>query len=179
MCIFFCVGSRVFSGKKAEFFSGVDRKKVIDFSIMDIIFKKAKMEDFAAITFFVDFWLSGRGRGSGKEGVANDYFVSHKQHMDYLKRYHVLIARADDEIIGWAVKNHHNVLIHVLIAGDYRGKGIGTEMIRRLEPEVIRSKMDQSTGDPGDFYRRLGYFRIPGERVGRKKNIEFFTKLPF
>lgn len=143
---------------------------------MRIEYRKATTDDFTDIQCFVDFWLSGRGKSSGKEGVVNDYFISWKQHLDYLKSYCVLLALRDKKIVGWAVKNHHNVLTHLLVAGDCRGKRIGSEMIRLLKPEIIRSKTDQSTGDPGEFYIKLGYVKIPGERIGRKKNIELYQK---
>ena len=77
---------------------------------MDIEYRKAKMTDLAKVIEFVDFWLAGRGRTSGMAGVVNDHFVSHKQHIDYIRRYFVLIALDKSNIIGWSVRNHHNVL---------------------------------------------------------------------
>lgn len=143
---------------------------------MDIVYRRAKMADLAAVIEFTDYWLAGRGKADGVPGVVNDYFISHKQHFDYIQRYSVLLALIDGGLIGWAVSNQHHVLIHVLIGGGYRSRGIGGEMIRRLNPEVIRSKMDQSTGDPAAFYERCGYERAAGKPIGKKKNIQLFIK---
>jgi len=141
-----------------------------------IDYRKATISDTAAIIKFVDFWLSGRGLSSNLPGVVNDYFVSHKQHIDYLRRYFVLLALDGDRIVGWAVRSQANVMLHLLVAGDYRQRGIGTKMIQILRPEVIRSKVDQSTGDPAKFYEKQGYEKLAGERLGKRKNIELFVR---
>ena len=80
-------------------------------------------------------------------------------------------------IVGWAVKTNRNILIHLLVAVPFRGKGIGGELLRRLEPEIVRSKMDQKSGDPADFYMKQGYYKLSCERLGKKDNIELFAKV--
>ena len=62
-------------------------------------------------------------------------------------------------------------LIHLLVHPDCRGHGIGKEILKKLNPQVIRSKSDQSTGDPTGFYLRNGYEITREEKVGRKENI--------
>jgi GNAT superfamily N-acetyltransferase len=143
---------------------------------MEIIFEKATIKDLSAVIKFVDYWLSGRGLAKGEKSAGNDYFVTAVQHMDYLKNYQVLLAKNDDIVVGWAVKNRHGVLIHLLIHADYRHQGIGRKMVQKLNPLHIRSKMNQSTGNPEVFYTKLGYTKIPGLVLGKRKNIEIFTK---
>lgn len=143
---------------------------------MDIAYRKAETSDLAAVIEFVDYWLAGRGRADHAAGVVNDYFISHKQHFDYIRRYCVLLALDGGKIIGWAVRNNNRVLIALLVAGTHRGHGIGSEMLCRLNPEVIRSKIDQSTGDPAAFYEKRGYVKTGAEPIGKKKNIELFIK---
>ena len=139
----------------------------------DIEIRKVEKNDFQNIQKFVDKWLSGRAI---KEGGGNDYFVTKNQHKSYFKNYHVYIALDKDKIIGWLVKEKSNVLIHLLIDPYYRGKGIGKQMMTIANPDIIRSKSDQQTGDPKLFYERLGYKIVIDSKVGKKKNIDMMSK---
>jgi len=144
---------------------------------MGIIYRKALSSDLAAIIKFVDFWLAGRGKRVKAAGASNDYFVSPKQHFDYQKKGYVLLAFDCDVLVGWCVKNHNNVLIHLLIAATHRGRGIGRKLIDLSNPELIRSKMDQQTGNPAAFYEKVGYVKVDGLVLGKNKNIEIYRKL--
>lgn len=42
--------------------------------------------------------------------------------------------------------------------------------------DIVRSKFDQSTGDPSGFYHKHGYVRSGSKRPGKKQNIELFVK---
>jgi hypothetical protein len=139
----------------------------------EIIIRKVTVEDFENVCNFVDKWLSGRAIA---EGGGNDYFVSKEQHKSYFKNCHVLIALDNNKIIGWGVKEKSGVLIHLLVAGDYRGKGIGGMILKELNPQIIRSKSDQQTGDPKEFYMKYGYKSFSANKVGKKSNIELMTK---
>jgi hypothetical protein len=134
------------------------------------------MLDLKAICNFVDYWLAGRAKRLGIKNASNDYFVSPGQHKDYLKNTIVLIAFDGDKMVGWGVKERTNVLIHLLIAADCRGFGVGAKMLEILNPDIIRSKTDQQTGDPGPFYEKNGYMRIGANLVGKKRNIQFMCK---
>jgi len=139
-----------------------------------ITYRRACLKDLQNIQEFVDFWLSGR---AVKIGGGNDYFVSRSQQKGYLKNTIVLLAEMKGEIVGWAVKGRNNVLIHLLVAADYRGKGIGKKMLERLNPDVIRSKSDQMTGDPVGFYEKNGYMVFNANtKVGKKSNIDLMIK---
>lgn len=143
---------------------------------MPIVYRKADERDLPAIAAFVDFWLAGRGLADSVPGSAHDYFVPAGRHLKYVTKYVTLVALLDNCIIGWSVKTHLGVLIHLLVAGTFRHRGIGTELLRRQEPDTIRSKMDQSAGNPAEFYEKLGYTREPGPRSGKQNNIELFVK---
>ena len=143
---------------------------------MNITCRRAKITDLAVVIEFVDYWLSGRGKKDGVAGVADDYFITHKQQYDYLCRYIVLLAFDGEKLVGWCVKNSNRVMIALLVAGPYRGIGIGRNLLCRINPEVIRSKVDQSTGNPAEFYNRCGYVSASGQRIGKNKNIELFVK---
>lgn len=139
-------------------------------------YRIAREADLPAISAFVDFWLAGRGLADHIPGSAHDYFVPAGRHLKYVTKYTTVIALVENHIIGWSVKTHLGVLIHLLVAGTFRHRGIGTELLRRQDPESIRSKMDQAAGDPAQFYADRGYTRSADRAQGRKHNIELYVK---
>jgi len=143
---------------------------------MDIEYRRAVLSDLAAIVAFVDYWLTGGGKADGIPNATHDFFVPAGRHESFIRKYCVMLALYEGEIVGWSVKTNKGVLIHLMVAATFRGKGIGGEMLRRMNPEVVRSKFDQKSGDPAGFYRKHGYTRANGERLGKKKNIELFVR---
>ncbi|GAH98833.1 unnamed protein product [marine sediment metagenome] len=141
-----------------------------------IKYRLAHESDIPAITAFVDFWLAGRGLADGVPGSAHDYFVPAGRHLKYVTKYTTLIALVENCIVGWAVKTHQGVLIHLLVAGTFRHQGIGSKMLELMKPGTIRSKMDQSAGDPAEFYAKRGYTKAANPPQGKKHNIELFAK---
>jgi len=139
-------------------------------------YRQARESDLPAITAFVDFWLAGRGLADKIPGSAHDYFVPAGRHLKYVTKYVTLLALLENCIIGWAVKTHKGVLIHLLVAGAFRNEGIGSKMLKLMDPETIRSKMDQSAGDPADFYVKRGYVKSKHQPITEKQNIELFTR---
>lgn len=142
----------------------------------DIEYRLAHESDIPAISAFVDFWLAGRGMADGIPGSAHDYFIPAGRHLKYVTKYTTLLALLENCIIGWAVKTHKGVLIHLLIAGTFRHQGIGTKMLELMNPDTVRSKMDQAAGNPAEFYGKRGYTPSPIPPQGKKHNIELFTK---
>lgn len=142
----------------------------------DIQYRQAHESDLPAIIAFVDFWLAGRGLADQVPGSAHDYFVPAGRHLKFVTKYTTLIALLENCIIGWSVKTHKGVLIHLLVAGTFRHCGIGSKMLELMNPETIRSKMDQSAGDPAEFYRKHGYTKAANPPQGKKHNIELFVK---
>ncbi len=144
---------------------------------MEISYRAATTEDLEEIVRFVDYWLTGGAERDHVPGATHDFFVPVGRQRNYLAKYDVLLAICERVIVGWAVKTNRNILIHLLVAVPFRGKGIGGEMIARLNPEIVRSKMDQKSGDPADFYMKQGYYKLSCERLGKKENIELFVKV--
>lgn len=143
---------------------------------LKIKYRQANESDLPAIISFVDFWLKGEGLADKVPGSAHDYFVPAGRHFKYVTKYTTLLALLENCIIGWAVKTHKGVLIHLLVAGTFRNDGIGSKMLKLMNPETIRSKMDQSAGNPAEFYSKLGYVKSAGPAQGRKHNIELYEK---
>lgn len=142
---------------------------------MDLIYRKAKLYDLPNIVTFVDYWATGGAIKAGMSGGVHDFFVPPARHKKYIEEYTTLLAFYETYLIGWAVKTHLNVLIHLLIDARFRGKGIGSQMLQKLNPETVRSKFDQSTGNPAPFYEKHGYLKTSIDRIGKNKNIETFV----
>lgn len=143
---------------------------------MTIHYRIANESDIPAISAFVDFWLAGRGLANGVPGSAHDYFVPAGRHIKFVTKYTTLIALVENCIIGWSVKTNQGVLIHLLVAGTFRHQGIGSKMLELMDPDTIRSKMDQAAGNPAQFYADRGYARSPNPPQGKKHNIELFER---
>lgn len=139
-------------------------------------YRRARESDLPAIIAFVDFWLAGRGLADQVPGSAHDYFVPAGRHLKFVTRYTTIIALVENCIIGWAVKTHKGVLIHLLVAGTLRHQGIGSKMLELMNPDTVRSKMDQAAGNPAEFYAKHGFERSPIPAQGKKHNIELFEK---
>lgn len=144
---------------------------------MKTIVRKGTKEDLPKICEFVDYWLSGRAKSRSVKYAGNDYFISPRQHRKYLSQYDVVIAWEKNRIVGWAVKQHQETLIHLLIAGDCRHLGIGSLLLKALAPRIIRCKTDQSTGDPTSFFENHGFQRLSNLKVGRRRHIILLTNL--
>lgn len=142
----------------------------------EIKYRLANEADLPAIVSFVDFWLKGEGLADKVPGSAHDYFVPAGRHLKYVTKYTTLLATIENYMVGWAVKTHKGVLIHLLVAGTFRNEGIGSKMLELMNPETIRSKMDQAAGNPADWYRKRGYARSSDPPQGKKHNIEVFSR---
>jgi len=149
--------------------------------------QRAKIEDLKEICQFTDFWLAGRGKRLGIEGATNDCFISPSQHKKYIEKYHTWLIKDNDQIIAWSVTQYDGSLIHFLIAGTHRNKGIGSHFLFVLNPKKIHSKSNQQSGNPGPFYENHGYIktesRQPRSRLdidkikpNRKKTIDIYVK---
>jgi len=148
---------------------------------------KATIDDIKRICYFTDFWLAGRGKRIKAPGAVDDYFISPSQHRKYIIKYTTNIAVMNDEIIAWSVVEPSGTMIHLLVAGNHRGHGIGSKMLRFSNPVWVRSKSNQSSGNPASFYESHGYKktesvtsqgRLDIDRIkpDRKKIIDIFIK---
>jgi len=140
-----------------------------------ITYRPASGDDLEDIRAFVDFWLSGGAKRLGIPGGGRDYFVPKGQQISYLKYKTTYIATFNEKIIGWTVKSKNMTMIHLLISGEYRSKGIGGHLLNILNPTFIRSKADQSTGNPLTFYQKHG-FKVIEAAQGKHKNIDIMQR---
>jgi GNAT superfamily N-acetyltransferase len=145
-------------------------------TLNSVFYRTATIEDLATIRDFTDFWLSGKGYAAGVEEAGHDYFIPTRQHSDYLKNYTTLLAFDQEQLVGWAVRQRDGTLIHLLVAANFRGKGIGAYLLKLLTPTAVRSKSDQSTGDPLNFYLKHGFKKTSDEKIGKHKNIDVLAR---
>lgn len=143
-----------------------------------ITLRQATEADLDDIVAFVDYWLSGLARRDGLPEGGKDYFVPRGRHHGFIIRnsHNVLLAIDTNHIVGWAVVTRKNSLIHLLISGQCRGQGIGRKMLELLNPDTVRSKIDQSTGDPTPWYLTKGYIDAELGLIGKHENIRILKK---
>jgi len=123
-------------------------------------YRDATIDDLKAVSRFTDFWLSGRGKRVKAPGAVDDCFISTSQHRKYICKYRTFLCMDKEKLKAWAVIEPSGTLIHLLVAGNYRSCGIGRKMMGLLLPKFVRSKLDQSSGNPIGFYEKLGYRKV-------------------
>lgn len=137
-----------------------------------LTYRQAVIDDVKELCKFTDWWLAGRGKAKGVAGAVNDCFVSPGQHRKYILKYQTWICLDAKKIIGWAVVQSSDSMIHLLVDGNYRGKGIGSRLVKMIAPRFVRSKFDQSSGNPFGFYNKLGYRKVKRVRSRSRLDID-------
>lgn len=138
---------------------------IVDHVHRSLRYRLSVLEDVEMVIEFVDRLLAGK-----------DFFCPRGQHIGYYKYKTIVITLDQGNLVGWAVRQRNGSLIHLLVDTDYRGKGIGTHLLEVLEPLFVRSKFDQSTGNPLKFYEDRGFEKTSDERIGRNKNIDLLAR---
>jgi len=129
-----------------------------------VAIRRAEIRDQYAISKYLDKYLR------------KDWFETKEHLYNFLRKETCHVAFDGDKLIGFSVTQRNGIMVRLLIIPDYRGCGIGAMMLKESNPQIIRSKTDQSTGDPSAFYRKHG-FTERGPKVGRKKNVQLMVKV--
>lgn len=137
-----------------------------------MLYRDAIIDDLGAVGRFTDFWLSGRGKRVNAPGAVDDCFISVSQHRKYICKYRTFLCLDAFEIVAWSVIEPSGTMIHLLVAGNKRGKGIGKHILKLTSPKLIRSKSDQSSGNPIRFYERLGYRKVDTVKSRSRLDID-------
>lgn len=138
-----------------------------------VTYRKALKTDLDKLRDFVDTYLK-------------DYFLPEEILADKLDRDLVILAlNYNEDIIGIAIKSTLNhTLWNLLVHPEYRGRGIGKALVELTKPLKIRCKWNISTGNPTEFYEKLGYGKIGQptygvvrmDRKSKQKSIQMMTK---
>lgn len=92
-------------------------------------------------------------------GLRADAYIPRGQMRAILKRScsDVYIISYEGEVCGFAILYTGRKLHNLFIVDWARRKGIGSIVLRALDPQQIRSKSDISHGNPRKFYESHGY----------------------
>jgi GNAT superfamily N-acetyltransferase len=142
---------------------------------MSVSYRKATLDDVPNLCKFTDLWLSRRKKIPGLPRPAGDYFVTPSQHTQKIKYGTVWLAIDSGCIVGWGAKGRNDSLFYLLVDPRRRGEGIGHRLLKLLDPSTVRSKQDQSSGNPINFYLKNGYELIESS-TGKKHNIDILKK---
>ena len=129
-----------------------------------LIYRKMIETDIPKVLAFVDIFLR------------KSWFVRRKYCFDHMNESWVVLD--GEKLVGWIFIGGEKVektLYNLIIHPKYRGRNIGGTLIEKLKPKIIRSKTDQATGDPTEFYKKMGY-EVTEMKQGRKKKINIMRK---
>ncbi len=132
-----------------------------------LIYREATFEDLSRIMAFADIFLR-------KDVLLyRDYVAAYlKSGIDK-----VWLTFDREKLIAFAfIWKNTDSLNNLYVHPKYRKRKIGLHLIEYLKPIIVRSKTDQSTGDPTEFYRKIGY-QIVATRQGRKKNLTILHRV--
>ena len=150
--------------------------EIVKHDLNGLHYRLAGPMDLPAISAFTDFWLAGGAAAKHIPGAGTDFFIPFGRLKCYLEKYTTVIVFDDFTLIAWAVRTKLGVLIHLLVDPNHRGQGIGSHLLELLTPATVRSKSDQSTGDPLQFYVSHGFTKADTEKTGKKKNIDVLKR---
>lgn len=122
-----------------------------------LFIRNAVETDIAAIVCFLDAYLSKDFFMSA--GVVRRCVTGDNPDGGSRTPYHVWLAFEEegDVLVGVAIVSLSGVMSNLLVHPSRRGKGIGSELLLKANPIMIRSKVDMKDGDPTHFYERGGY----------------------
>ena len=126
--------------------------------------RTARRSDLVPLNFFFDSVLR------------RDYFIRRGQLEEFIsgKHHQVYLAEIDNVLVGVAITTAGCRLVNALVHPAYRGLGIGKQLVAHSGAEEVRVKLDMSSGNPREFYRRLGF--APTGRPSGKGNIEIMQR---
>lgn len=120
--------------------------------------------DAAAVSAFFD------------EHLRSDAWIPRALIRDVIERadHELLLATANAQIVGVALTAGPRILTNLLVHPLYRSVGIGTALLKRVDPDAVRVKVDMSTGNPTAYYVSHGF--RPTLIKGRNARVHLFAK---
>ncbi|TET28190.1 MAG: N-acetyltransferase [Candidatus Bathyarchaeum sp.] len=75
---------------------------------------------------------------------------------DKIDRGNCVIAESEEGILGVALTNG-KTLWNLVIHKEYRNRGVGTKLLKSINPRYVRIKYKGGLPDPTNFYEKNGY----------------------
>lgn len=134
---------------------------------MNVNIRPALAADVAGIVSLLDTELRGKDwfcpRGIVRRWVTGENTDGWRR-----RPGRVVLAESGSHIIGVAIASRRSSRLYTLVVGQpWRGKGIGSALLRAVQAREVRVKRDMSTGDPASFYAQHGYRRPSYAAIGR------------
>ena len=91
---------------------------------------------------------------------------------DKIKRGNVVIAETEERILGVALTNG-KTLWNLVVHKKYRNRGVGTALLKSIDPKYVRIKNNGGLPNPTDFYKKNGYrsLGLVSSAATKKKTI--------
>lgn len=116
---------------------------------------EATEKDIPIILGFTDIFLR------------RDWIINRGYLRDNLKKGVILLAWAEGKIVGIGICKNKTLLLFY-VHPKFRSQKIGFKLLQKLKPEIIRARVNQSTGNPVPYYESLGYkISIPHDPKNR------------
>ncbi len=125
---------------------------------MDIKYRRGTSSDLNSIIEFIDKNIPDFFMPKGR--IETIVTGGSKKNRWSTKPSIVWLALKDNCIIGVLFMSNSGSLWNLLVHPDYRGKGVGSELMKLAKPKTVRCKWNLSTGDPTEFYEKLGYGKV-------------------
>ena len=126
--------------------------------------RKITRDDFPKILAFADIYLR------------RDWLIR-KQYLTDRINDCIICESVDGKLLGFGIISPKTkTLINLIVHPKFRGQGIGKKILKFINPQIIHSKANQSTGDPKSFYLKNGY-EIDQNALSKKSHIEILKKI--
>lgn len=124
-------------------------------SARGIRIKKVDKGESKRVVDFVDEHLHNLYHDSG--------FISCGRIYDHIHRGNVWVAKRNGRILGIAIGKKDGGLWNIVVHKNFREQGIGSMLIKEIDPAYVRIKCKGGLPDPTLFYVKNGY--IPADFV--------------
>jgi len=113
--------------------------------------RRASFDEWRSIVKFIDTHLHNMYHDPG--------FLPSGMIRDKIGRQQVIVAESDVGILGIAVTNGET-LWNLVVHKEHRNKGIGSKILKSIDPKFVRIKCSGGFPNPTDFYEKNGYHKV-------------------